>query len=193
MSEKENNYTVYMHTSPSEKRYIGITRRKPEKRWNNGNGYKRNIYFYSAIEKYGWNNIKHEILFEDLTKEEAEQREIELIACYKSNQREFGCNIQNGGNCIGSHSEETKKKMSIAKKGMVSKLRGVPKTRESKQKMSESAKKRFLKSENHPMNGFSHREESKQKMRESHTGLKQSEEHKRHNGESHKKPILQYS
>ena len=113
--EETNNdrcYTVYMHTSPSGKRYIGITRQKPEKRWgNNGNCY-RNEHLKNAIKKYGWHNFKHEILFKELTKKEAEQKEIELIAYYKSNQREFGYNIQNGGNTIGTHSEESKRKMS---------------------------------------------------------------------------------
>ena len=33
-------YTVYKHTSPSGKVYIGITCRKPKYRWNNGKGYK---------------------------------------------------------------------------------------------------------------------------------------------------------
>lgn len=34
------SYTVYKHTSPSGKVYIGITCRKPEYRWNHGKGYK---------------------------------------------------------------------------------------------------------------------------------------------------------
>ena len=108
----DRNYTVYMHTSPSGKRYIGITCKKPEYRWNKGKGYRDNDYFTKAIQKYGWNNIQHEILLTKLTKEEAEQMEIKLIAKYKSNQREFGYNIANGGNTIGKHSEETKRKIS---------------------------------------------------------------------------------
>lgn len=35
-------YTVYKHTTPSGKVYIGITKQKPWQRWNNGNGYKNN-------------------------------------------------------------------------------------------------------------------------------------------------------
>ena len=34
---KMKSYTVYKHTSPSGKVYIGITCRKPEYRWNHGN------------------------------------------------------------------------------------------------------------------------------------------------------------
>lgn len=38
--ENNKKYCVYMHTSPSEKRYIGITSQSPEARWRkNGAGY----------------------------------------------------------------------------------------------------------------------------------------------------------
>ena len=64
-------YTVYKHTCPNGKVYIGITKQKPERRWGiNGRGYKENEYFYRAIQKYGWQNIKHEIIAEGLTEEE---------------------------------------------------------------------------------------------------------------------------
>ena len=40
MEENEEKcYTVYMHTSPSGKRYIGITSMKPTERLRNGGGY----------------------------------------------------------------------------------------------------------------------------------------------------------
>ena len=32
-----DNYTVYMHVSPSGKRYIGITGQSIERRWGSGN------------------------------------------------------------------------------------------------------------------------------------------------------------
>lgn len=113
----KNNYYVYKHTSPNGKVYIGITIRKPEKRWgSNGINYRTQV-FYRAIQKYGWDNIKHEILFEGLSKEEAEQKEIELIALYHSNDKDFGYNIDNGGHCLNSFSEEHKRKISDSKKG----------------------------------------------------------------------------
>ena len=110
-------YNLYMHIFPNNKTYIGITSRKPNQRWGkNGKGYQHNQYMQNAITKYGWENVKHIILFTNLTKKEAEQKEIELIAQYKSNQREYGYNIENGGraNCV---SDETKLKMRKAHEG----------------------------------------------------------------------------
>ena len=69
-----DNFCVYIHTSPSGKRYIGITGQKPERRWRkNGLGYKDHTYFWNAICRYSWDNFKHEIVASNLTKEEAEQ------------------------------------------------------------------------------------------------------------------------
>lgn len=113
------NYIVYCHTNTvNGKRYIGLTSQTLEGRSrNNGIGYRECPAFYRAIGKYGWDNFKHDILFQDLTKEEAEQKEIEMIAYYKSNNHEYGYNIQNGGNTNGTMSEETKQKISAAQKG----------------------------------------------------------------------------
>lgn len=116
-TNEERNYTVYMHTSPSGKRYIGITSMNPpEKRWLNGKGYQNQI-FYRAIKKYGWDNFNHEILFVGLTKEEAGQKETELIAYYNSDNSNYGYNVEHGGNSIGKMSEETKIKISKINKG----------------------------------------------------------------------------
>lgn len=108
LNQKENIYKVYKHTLPSDisKKdndmvYIGITCQKPEYRWRNGEGYKQNAHFYNAIQKYSWDNYTHDILFDNLTKEEAEQKEIELIAYYNSTNSKFGYNIQAGGNLCG--------------------------------------------------------------------------------------------
>lgn len=92
-----NNYTVYKHTSPIGKVYIGITKMNPIRRWASGLGYKNCTHFFNAILKYGWINIKHEILYTELTQEEAENKEKELIKEHHSNNPDFGYNIQSGG------------------------------------------------------------------------------------------------
>ena len=113
LNSPDKEYFVYKHTSPNGKSYIGVTRQNPpSKRWANGKGYDYNTYFYRAIQKYGWDNFKHEILFKNLTSKEAEKKERELIAYYKSADRKFGYNIELGGNGVGKMSEETKKKIS---------------------------------------------------------------------------------
>lgn len=113
-----NNYSVYKHTLPrkisgkdNDMIYIGITSLKPEKRWANGSGYKNNDYFCRAIQKYGWNNFLHEILFEGLSCDEAGQKESELIAEYNSNQKQFGYNLQSGGTNGYVYTEEVRQKM----------------------------------------------------------------------------------
>lgn len=116
---KKGNYTVYKHTSPSNKVYIGITSKEPEMRWRRGNGYYNNKHFYRTIQKYGWDNIKHEILFSNLTKEKAEQKEIELIKEHNSTNPKYGYNHDYGGNCSESMTEETRMKISIGNKGKV--------------------------------------------------------------------------
>ena len=95
----ENNYTVYMHISPSGKRYVGITSRKPKYRWNNGKGYKEQV-FYNAIEKYGWENFEHIIIAKGLTEEEADWLETELIKELDLRNPDKGYNITEGGDGI---------------------------------------------------------------------------------------------
>lgn len=151
-----NNYTVYKHTTPAKKVYIGITSNDVERRWQGGRNYKNNKYFTNAIKKYGWNNIKHEILFTDLFKEEAESKEIELIKKYKSNNIKYGYNIENGGNATGKLSEETKRKISLANKGRH--FIGRKHTEEEKQRVSNKLKGRVS-----PMKGKHQTEKAKLK------------------------------
>jgi hypothetical protein len=113
-------YSVYKHIFPNKKVYIGITGTKPEKRWkSNGSGYYNQTLVFKAILKYGWDNVKHEVLFIGLTKEEAEQKEIELISQYKSTNVRYGYNNTNGGNCIGSVTDEVKEKIRASNKGRI--------------------------------------------------------------------------
>ena len=77
-----------MHTFPNNKKYIGITCRTTISRWgNNGDKYKGQLV-YKAIQKYGWENIKHEISFDNLSKDEACKVEQELIVKYHTYVKE---------------------------------------------------------------------------------------------------------
>lgn len=138
--EKQHNYCVYKHTNKvNGKVYIGLTGQKPEYRWNNGDGYKQHPHFYSAIKKYGWNNFDHEIVKNNLTQDEAQTLEINLISKYKSTDNKYGYNTQYGGNLglLGyKHSEETKNKMSEGRKGDANAFYGKKHSLESKNKMS---------------------------------------------------------
>ena len=95
---KENrNYIVYIHTTPSGKKYIGITRNNENRRWGkNGCGYKTQPFMH-AIKAYGWDNIKHEILFRNLTEEDAKAWEQALIAMWNTNDNRYGYNYTSGG------------------------------------------------------------------------------------------------
>lgn len=169
------SYSVYKHTSPNGKCYIGITQQIPQKRWkNNGRGYTNNKHFWRAIQKYGWDNFKHEILYTGLTKEEAEQKEIELIAYYDSANPLKGYNRDLGGNSIGKHSEETKRKMSEAQKGEKHHHynKCYPEEVRKKQSVARMGEK------NH-FYGKHHSEETKMKIREMATGRTRSEDVKR--------------
>jgi hypothetical protein len=86
-----------MHIAPNGKRYVGITSKKPQYRWNNGNGYKSNKHFYNAILKYGWDNIEHIIVADKLTKECACAMEQELIEKYDTTNSQKGFNHSIGG------------------------------------------------------------------------------------------------
>lgn len=80
--------------------YIGLTHASLNKRCGlNGGGYKKQPIFYHAIQKYGWDNFTHEILFDGLSKEEAQILEQIQIALYESTDRNKGYNMQIGGEC----------------------------------------------------------------------------------------------
>ena len=117
----EKDYTLYVHVCPNDKNYVGITKNIPERRWGNGKNYKGCILFNRAIEKYGWNNIKHIIVLTNLTREEAENKEQSLISFLKSNNPNYGYNIANGG-YANSVSNLTKEKLRNASTGKTHKV-----------------------------------------------------------------------
>lgn len=112
---KEKNstlWTVYEHESPSGKVYVGITHYEdPNIRWQNGKGYCKCPFFYPAIIKYGWNNIKHRIIATNLSRKDAGDLERSLIKKYKSLYLSY--NSANGGDGPqGKMSDVARKHMS---------------------------------------------------------------------------------
>lgn len=111
-------FCVYIHLNiNNQKIYIGITSQLFKERWNRGNGYLGNNYFYNAIKKYGWEKFKHyaylnrkwlEVLEDEDTKnaynlslKEALDMEENLITtCRKKYGKENVYNISDGGEGI---------------------------------------------------------------------------------------------
>ena len=180
----DNSYCVYMHVNKiNNKKYIGLTKQDPLKRWgNNGNGYRYNKQpaFCRAINKYGWDNFEHVILYKGLSEKEACDLEVKLIDEYKTQDPNFGYNIQPGGQLGNSgiiFSEETKKKISDAHKGKSL-------TDEHKKKISESCKghnppvfsEEFIQNQRERNFGKTMPKETRDKISKTLTGIKRSTE-----------------
>lgn len=130
-------WLVYKHTAPNGKVYIGITHQKPESRWRSGEGYQSNTHFYRAICKYGWDNFLHEIIADNLTEEEATERETNLIEKHHSADRRYGYNVALGGHVL---SEESRKKIGFTRKlrGMSSPTTGKHLSDKTREKISKA-------------------------------------------------------
>lgn len=112
-------WTVYRHMSPSGKIYIGITS-NVKRRWANKGRYycTYNSIFKNAIQKYGWDNIIHEVLVSNVGFKTACNIEKDLIAFNKANNISY--NITGGGEgTLGrACSEHTKMKMRLSNGGV---------------------------------------------------------------------------
>ena len=103
-----------MHVSPSNKRYIGITSQNPpSKRWGTDGICYKGQPFYNAIQKYGWDNFEHLILYESLTEKQACKIEMELIEAFDTCDAEYGYNATIGGQGSNGHkmSDEGKERL----------------------------------------------------------------------------------
>lgn len=160
-------YTVYRHKSPSGKMYVGITKLKPENRWNNGDGYQSQPKFFNAIKKYGWDNFKHEVLLKGLTREQAEYAEKLFIRYWDSIAK--GYNIEGGGIRHKEVSKETRLKMSNSHMGKNNFMYGKHHTEKTKQKISKANKGKNI-GKNNPNYGKKHTKETRNKISKANKG-----------------------
>ena len=180
-NSEERKWKVYMHVVPKElsgykhdKYYIGITQQSLTKRWQHGCGYYSCTFFYKAIQKYGWDNMEHLVVAEDLSEIEAKEMEVELIAKYNSNNSKYGYNLTKGGDgTVGRNKTDEEKEMhrKLSKEvylrpGYVHPNKGKKFPKEVREKMSEGQKKRFADPNYvNPRKGIPMSEEIKEKLR----------------------------
>lgn len=151
---------IYMITNKiTNKKYIGqsinIQRRKSEHFYK-----KCNMVISKSIFKYGKENFIFEVL-EECEESQLDELEIKYISQYKSNNREFGYNIDNGGNGSGKMSEETKQKLREANTGEKNGFYGKKHTEEVKNKIKEHHKN----NENYGFRGKKQSKEAIEKLR----------------------------
>lgn len=157
----EPTYSVYCHTNLiNGKQYIGITKRKPQKRWGvNGSRYEKQA-IGAAIQKYGWDNFAHEILATGLTREEAAKEERRLVKALGT-MAPNGYNLTSGGDIGTEFSLETKKKLRDSRLGKVA-------SQNTREKISAIHK------------GKTVSQETRQKLSSARKGFKESDEWKEH-------------
>lgn len=183
---EEKKWKVYKHENLlNGKVYIGITSRTLNDRARK-NGYCKSPHFWSAIQKYGWDNFSHEVLVDNLSKDEACILEREYISKYNSTDKRYGYNCSLGGESgnygvkadedlrnrlsemrMGEKNHNYGKKMSEEVKDKIRKKKlGKTLSEETKKKISESLYK------NPPTKGIKMSDSTKKKLSESKMGGK---------------------
>lgn len=179
---------VYCLTFPNGKRYVGISFGKKgiKKRWEfyRGDTWKKqdhNRKLYNALNKYGSENIKYEVILITEDIERMKRVEKQLIALWGLQNDKFGYNISDGGDGNTSRQltpEQRKRKSDAAKLSIAT--HGHPRlgkhlSKEQKDKQSKSMtgrkysdevnKKKGRPGASNPFYGKKHSKESIEKIR----------------------------
>lgn len=167
----------------NNKIYIGKTEKTINKRMRdhiNCSKRKRTYtsYLYNAMNEYGVENFKIEVIEECFDKENLNKREKFWIKALNSRDPNIGYNIQEGGEGGSLRSKEYKssqKQLDALDKG-----RHLPASEKLKKKLSEYRKSVIVSDETREKlrktsSGKKASEETKEKMRQSHLGLKMPE------------------
>jgi group I intron endonuclease len=154
-------YYVYCHTFPNGKRYVGITRTSPERRWGKGRNYNTCPLMDRAIQKYGCENIKHDVIDTAESREDAEAKERHYIELFMSDRPEHGYNILPGGDVANNPlTDEIRYKLGTGQ-------RGRNRTDEEKSRISAGVREKFSRPESNGHLGMHHDDSTRQKMSES--------------------------
>lgn len=211
LSEDIDKWCVYVHTNRHNgKKYVGITK-SINVRWkNNGSEYlkKRPDGTYShpvfahAINKYpNWeDDWDHEVLYNGLTKDDANTLEKELIALYKTNccrykNPSFGYNMTDGGDGATGKpmSDEHKKKISESNKGKIVSEETRMKQSISHKNPSEETRKKMrenhcdMSGDKHPLWGKQRSEETRKKISDANKGKQSPMKGKNHTEQTKEK------
>lgn len=100
-----NVYSVYIHRTPENKVYVGVTGTDLELRWKNGKNYNNSPRFREAINRFGWRNISHEVVASGMSRKEAWDMEERLIGELKATDEAFGYNESPGYNALGENAK----------------------------------------------------------------------------------------
>jgi len=158
-----------------------------------------NEHFQTLFSREGESYFLFEIL-ERVPEDKLDEKERFWIAHFRSNNREYGLNIDSGGNSQKHRTEETKRKMSIASKGRhpsletrirmsISSKNRPPASDETNRKISKShmgmkpsmetcRKISMMKRGQHDNKGIPKSEEHKRKLGLAHAGKPLTEKHK---------------
>lgn len=117
-----DSYSVYVHTVPDGRKYVGVTAGDPVKRWNYGSGYSGNVEFHKVILDVGWSNIEHEIIGTGMSEKDALDLERRLIFEYHS-VWPYGFNRTKGGEYPGRILDSTREKIRSGAKDRASDMR----------------------------------------------------------------------
>lgn len=140
-------YSIYLITNKvNGKKYVGQTCKTIENRWKKhvsdamGVRKKRCDYLWNAIKKYGPNSFRLEKLRSAKSKEQANEFEKMWISMFWSDSKDYGYNLTKGGAGLlepslatrlklrlgrlgKKQSDETKQRISKAKKGNIASFR----------------------------------------------------------------------
>lgn len=132
---------IYCATNKTnDRKYVGRTvcglkKRKwgHESKARNGSDF----YFHNAIRKYGVDGFTWDVIYRTDNEKELPGMERNFISMFKTTDKKFGYNLMSGdGDGNGTHSDESRKKISEAQSGEKNHNFGKPKSEETRAKMS---------------------------------------------------------